>query len=110
MIAVRFLPAAEEELLREVRYYTTEARAGTGIRFAAAVEQTVFRIAARPLGGAASAKGTRGMLVKGFPFTVIYRASAEQLLVVPISPHRRRPLYWASRVEEPAPGMTERPR
>jgi hypothetical protein len=38
------------------------------------------------------------MLVKGFPFSVVYRPSAEGVLVVAIAPHRKRPQYWASRV------------
>ena len=98
MIKVRFLPAAEIELLREVAYYS-KARAGTGIRFQAAVQAAVFRAAAHPLGGAPSHKKTRSMLVKGFPFSVVYHPSERELLVVAIAPHRKRPQYWASRIE-----------
>lgn len=39
------------------------------------------------------------MLVKGFPFSVVYRASELELLVVAIAPHRKRPYYWASRIK-----------
>lgn len=95
---VRFLPAAQAELLHEVGYYS-RARAGTGIRFQAAVEAAVARAASHPLGGAVSSKETRSVLVKGFPFSVVYRASAQQILVVAIAPHRKRPHYWASRVD-----------
>lgn len=98
MTKVRFLPAAEVELLREVAYYS-KARAGTGIRFQAAVQTAVARAAAHPLGGAPSFKETRSMLVKGFPFSVIYRASDREVLVVAVAPHRKRPQYWASRIE-----------
>jgi plasmid stabilization system protein ParE len=97
VIEVRFLPAAEAELLREVAYYSN-LRTGTGIRFQAAVQATVARAAAHPLGGAPSYKETRSMLVKGFPFSVVYRASAAEVLVVAIAPHRKRPQYWTSRV------------
>jgi len=38
------------------------------------------------------------MLVKGFPFSVVYRASEIELLVVAVAPHRRRPGYWLQRV------------
>jgi toxin ParE1/3/4 len=98
MIKVRFLPAAEIELLKEVTYYS-KARAGTGIRFQAAIEAAVFRAATHPLGGAPSFKETRSVLVKGFPFSVVYRPSEQELLVVAIAPHRKRPQYWASRIE-----------
>jgi hypothetical protein len=39
------------------------------------------------------------MLVKGFPFSVVYRASEQEVLVVAVAPHRKRPQHWASRIE-----------
>ena len=97
MTPVRILPAAESELLHEVQYYST-ARTGTGVRFQAAVEAAIERASRHPLGGAPSAKGTRSVLVKGFPFSIVYRISPAELLVVAIAPHRRRPGYWLSRI------------
>ena len=98
MIKVRFLPAAEIELLKEVTYYS-KARKGTGLRFQASVQAALSRAATHPLGGAPSFKETRSVLVKGFPFSVVYRPSQNELLVVAIAPHRKRPQYWSSRVE-----------
>lgn len=98
MIKVRFLPAAEIELLKEVTYYS-KARTGTGLRFQTAVQAAVSRAATHPFGGAPSFKETRSILVKGFPFSVVYRPSQQELLVVAIAPHRKRPQYWSSRIE-----------
>jgi hypothetical protein len=89
MIKVRFLPAAEIELLKEVTCYS-KTRTGTGIQFQAAIEAAVSRAATHPLGGAPSFKETRSVLVKGFPFSVVYRPSEQELLVVAIAPHRKR--------------------
>lgn len=97
MIPVLFLPQAEAELLHEVEYYSN-ARTGTGIRFQAAVEASLERAARHPMGGAPSPRGTRSVLVKGFPFSVVYRANEAELLVVAIAPHRRRPGYWLPRI------------
>jgi toxin ParE1/3/4 len=97
--ALRFLPAAEEELLHEVEYYSS-ARKGTGVRFQAAVESALDRALRHPLGGAPSPSSTRSVLVKGFPFSVVYRATDIELLVVAVSPHRRRPGYWLSRLSD----------
>jgi toxin ParE1/3/4 len=94
---IRFLPEAELELLREVAYYS-EARSGTGIRFKTAVQQTALRAAHHPHGGAPSHKGTRTMLVKGFPFSLVYRPSDQELLIVAIAPHRKQPYDWQSRL------------
>jgi toxin ParE1/3/4 len=98
VIKVSFLPAAEIELLKEVTYYSKGAT-GAGLRFQAAVEAAVSRVRTHPLGGAPSFKETRSVLVKGFPFSIVYRAWQDRLLVVAIAPHRKRPHYWASRVD-----------
>lgn len=50
-------------------------------------------------GGVPSFKETRCVLVKGFPFSVVYRHSMPELLVVAIAPHRKRPQVWAARIE-----------
>ena len=84
-------------MLREVAYYS-KARAGAGTRFNEAVRQAVLRAVHHPHGGAPSFGETRTMLVKGFPFSVVYRASDDEILVVAIAPHRKRPYYWQTRV------------
>ena len=98
MIKARFLPAAEAELLREVTYYSN-AREGLGIKFEAAVASAVKSAVGNRDRGGPSLKGTRSRLVSGFPFTIVYRASESELLVVAIVHHRRKPGYWLARVE-----------
>jgi toxin ParE1/3/4 len=95
--STQFLPEAEAELLHEVEYYST-ARTGAGVRFQAAVEAAADRAMRHPQGGAPSLKGTRSMLIKGFPFSLVYRCSGGELLVVAVAPHRRAPGYWLSRL------------
>jgi toxin ParE1/3/4 len=97
VIPVRILPQAEAELLHEVAYYSN-GRMATGIRFQSAVDASIELAARHPLGGAPSAKGTRSALVKGLPFSIVYRADERELLVAAIAPHRRRPGYWQPRI------------
>jgi toxin ParE1/3/4 len=97
--AVRFLPEAEADLLHEVGYYSA-AGTGIGIRFQAMVEAAIQLAVHHPLGGSPYPHDTRAVLVKGFPFSVIYRPSETELLIVAIAPHRRRPYYWEPRVDE----------
>jgi len=94
----RFLPEAEAELLHEVSYYS-EARPGAGVRFQAAIEAALSRASRHPKGGAPAPHGTRSVLVKGFPFSIVYRVSGAELLVVAIASHRRRPQYWRKRID-----------
>lgn len=96
MIAARFLPAAEAELLKEIAYYSS-AREGVGIKFQKSVEAAISAAALNPKGGAPASRGTRSRIVKGFPFSVVYRANDVELLIVAIAHHRRRPDYWSNR-------------
>ena len=96
MIKPRFLPAAEAELLKEIVFYS-KARDGLGVKFEQAVESAVKRAVANPEGGTPSLRGTRSRLVKGFPFSVVYRASETEVLVIAVMHHRKEPGYWAAR-------------
>ena len=98
MIKFRFLPDAEAELLKEVAYFSA-AGTGLGVKFQRAVEAAVEMAVVNPDGGAPLASGTRRRLVKGFPFSVVYRASENEILVVAVMHHRRKPGYWVSRIE-----------
>lgn len=68
------------------------------MRFQAAVESALDRAVRHPLGGAPSPMSTRSVLVKGFPFSLVYRATDSELLVVAVTPHKKRPGYWLSRL------------
>jgi hypothetical protein len=97
VIKPRFLPAAEFELLKEVAVYSN-SRDGLGMKFEQAVESAVTNAVSNPIGGAPAPKGTRSRLVKGFPFSVVYRASDTEILIVAVMHHRRKPGYWADRI------------
>jgi plasmid stabilization system protein ParE len=97
VINTRFLPAAEAEFLQEIEHYS-KAREGLGIRFQLSVMATISKAVANPRGGAPHGKETRRRLVNGFPFSVVYRVSDGQLLIVAVAHHRRKPDYWAQRV------------
>jgi toxin ParE1/3/4 len=94
----RFLPAAEAELLKETEYYSI-AREGLGIKFAREVERAVRMAVSNPDGGMPFSKGTRRRLVKGFPFSLVYRLSDSEILIIALMHHRKRPGYWADRIE-----------
>ena len=98
MRTFRFLPQARKELLDEIRYYRS-AQEGLGVRFERAVTEAVRRAVANPEHGAPRSKRTQRMLVKGFPFSVIYRTADETVLIVAVADSRRRPEYWAGRIE-----------
>jgi len=97
MSRARFIAAARLEFLAEVIYYS-EAQAGLGVRFTAAVEEAAARALAFPLAGSPHRSNTRRVLVKDFPFSLVYRPEPEGIVIFAVAHHARRPYYWQSRV------------
>ena len=94
---VRFLGAARAELRRAVDRYDTQV-SGLGDELLAEVEHSLHRIAASPESGSPHLSGTRRMLVRRFPYAVIYRSDEQEVIVVAVAHHRRRPGYWIRRI------------
>jgi len=92
----RFIAAARLEFFAEVIYYS-EAQPGLGARFTAAVEEAAARALAFPLSGSPSRSNTRRVMVKGFPFSLVYRMEPDGIVVFAVAHHARRPYYWQSR-------------
>jgi hypothetical protein len=78
-----------------------ERRAGTGTRFLSEVERYLEIIHAHPGVGTLihdrRARELRAMLMRSFPYRIIYR-HLPNLLVVAIAHTSRRPGYWRSRL------------
>ena len=93
---------AEAELRSAIEKYEQE-RVGLGDEFWAEVQQVLRLIGEHPdLGGTISRvriQGTaRRLLVRRFPYFVIYRERPDHLQVVAVAHQSRRPGYWRSRV------------
>jgi toxin ParE1/3/4 len=97
---VRFVAPARAEFLAEVIYHKQVAP-GQGARFAVAVEEATVRALSFPLSGSPSEPNIRRVVVKGFPFSVVYRPEADGIVVFAVAHHARRPGYWRSRVANP---------
>ncbi|HZO29944.1 MAG TPA: type II toxin-antitoxin system RelE/ParE family toxin [Chloroflexota bacterium] len=94
----RFVAEAQAEFLGQIAYYS-EARTGLGIRFSQAVEAAVARVLAFPNSGTPAPSNTRRVRVRGFPFSVVYRADAGDLTIFAVAHDARRSDYWISRVD-----------
>jgi hypothetical protein len=97
VINIRFHQGAAQELREAARYDELQV-AGLGLAFIADVERTTTRILENPAIGATTWQHYRRMLVRRFPFTVIYRPRKDMLYVVAVAHHHRRPNYWQTRV------------
>lgn len=87
------LPAARREFLEEVERYEAEV-AGLGAEFIVEVERAAERIAVLPRHGSPYLAGTRRVVLRRFPYSVVYRLErGDGALIVAIAHHSRRPGY-----------------
>ena len=95
--ALRNLKEAREEFSAAVRWYE-EQRPGLGVELFDAVVQATSGIQAQPeIGTLSRDRRTRRVLVQRFPYQVVYRLSANEIVIVAIAHLKRKPGYWKKR-------------
>jgi len=99
VIDVRFLRVAEAEVDEAIAYFDGQ-RAGLGERFEAALLDAVQFIARRPLAGPVIGGRVRKFGLRTFRYNVIYVADADEVVIVAVAHHRRRPAYWRDRLQQ----------
>ena len=95
-MTVKFHPAARAEL-REARLWYEERSPLTAIAFGQEVAAAVSRIARTPMRFPLAEHGTRRVGLRRFPYTLFYRAGAQETIVVAVAHQKRRPGYWKVR-------------
>jgi len=86
MKRARFVAAARRELLAEVAYYS-EVEPGLRKHFTKAIEEATARALTFPQAGSPSAANTRRVMVKGFPFSIIYRPDDTGIIIFAVAHH-----------------------
>jgi plasmid stabilization system protein ParE len=66
--------------------------------FLSAVRRAAERIVEYPNSGGPFGRRLRRVLIRGFPYGLIYRVERERLFVVSVMHLHRRPGYWQSRL------------
>jgi plasmid stabilization system protein ParE len=102
---MRFLPAAEAELKEAIAWYNAE-RPGVGERFLAVVDSRMEVIGRQPerferlrIRGLHQ-EIRRALVLKRFPYSIIFRVDEREIVVVAIAHAKRRPRYWRHRLSE----------
>lgn len=94
---VRLHPDAEHELAEAQDWYDQQ-RKGLGAEFRVCIEEAVERIQRDPESYAVIHKGARQILVKRFPYSIIYRAEAQELVIYTVLHGSRHPDVWKRRL------------
>jgi plasmid stabilization system protein ParE len=83
------------------RWYDAQ-QSGLGLDFLRSIGRVIARIEAAPRTGSAVPGVTdadiRRVLVRQFPYHVVYIELPDRAQVLAIAHHRRRPRYWIGRV------------
>lgn len=91
-----FHPEAEAEFEEAVAFY--EEHAGNlGLDFAAEVREAIERAVVMPLAWTQIEPGIRRVLVRRFPFAVVYAENNNGLFDLAVMHLRRAPNYWVHR-------------
>lgn len=100
---VRLDPRAAEELDQAADWYERQ-RGGLGPELVVEVRAAVRTLvehprAGSPVDGVDPALEVRRVRVRRFPYQVVYVMHDEDVVVIAVAHDRRRPGYWAARVE-----------
>jgi len=92
-----FHPAAAEELLEAEEWYAERSLTAANT-FAREAATGIERIREAPERWPAYIHGTRRIVLRRFPFTIIYRVGGEQIQILAVAHQKRRPGYWRDRL------------
>jgi len=98
------LDEAEDELIAAERWYENR-RPGLGREFRLAIDEAMERLNAAPLAAAPALSlptslGARQVIVKRFPYSVIFIEHEADLWLVAFAHQSRRPGYWRNRLDQ----------
>jgi len=99
---IRTEPEADEELLEAARWYE-QRRRGLGLDFLAAIGAAVELIQRYPAGGSRvpgvkDEVPARRLVLRRFPYAVVFLELEAEIRVLAFAHHRRRPGYWRERL------------
>jgi hypothetical protein len=100
---VSFHPAAVAEA-RAAHSWYAERSALAAAAFVYEIDHAVELIAASPERWPAYVFGTQRLLLRRYPFSIVYRHYGDLALVLAFAHTRRRPGYWRGRLSTSAQG------
>lgn len=90
-------PDAEGELNQAAAYYRAQASPALAAAFLDEFERAARLIVEHPGLGTPTSRGRRLMPLRRFPFSLLYRAVGQDILISAVAHQRRQPGYWRSR-------------
>ena len=90
-------PGAERDIGEAAAFYAREGSPALAATFVAEFKRVATLLLGHPEIGLPRTKGSRGLSMNVFPYTVIYRADADEIRILVVKHDRRRPGYGTTR-------------
>ena len=90
-------PAAERDMEQAAEFYAREGSAALAARFVSEFKKLCALLVEQPEVGSPRSAARRGLCMNVFPYTVIYRASADEIKILVVKHDRKRPGFGSSR-------------
>ena len=93
-------PAAERDLQEAAMFYERDGSPALAARFIKEFRRVTALLTEQPMIGAPRGRGRRGLAMRIFPYTVIYRVRGEpvkEVKVLVVKHNRRRPAFGQTR-------------
>ena len=90
-------PAAESDVEEAAKFYERTGSPALAAKFVAEFKRVSQLLLEFPGIGSPRSRGRQGFSMSIFPYTVIYRSSAEGIMVLVVQHNSRRPGYGGSR-------------
>lgn len=90
-------PGAEQDIQEAAEFYEREGSSVLAARFVAEFKRISNLLIEQPDIGSPRTKGRRGFSMNVFPYTVIYRTSADEITILVVKHDRRRPGHGGAR-------------
>lgn len=91
-------PDALGDLRDAGAFYREQAGTSLSQSFLGEVEQSINLLLQHPgLGSPWRGRGRRRYLMKHFPYSLVYTVASDEIRILAVAHHSRRPGYWAHR-------------
>lgn len=90
-------PAAEQDIQEAAAFYEREGTPMVAGRFVAEFRRLATLLLEHPEIGSPRSNGRRGFSMSVFPYTVVYRASADEIKILVVKHDSKRPGFGAGR-------------
>ena len=93
---IRFHPEVDDEVVEAYHWYRARSPLAA-VAFRAAIDRAITLIAGAPERPAPYLHGTRRVVLRRFPYVLVYRITEDGVEIVAVTHGRRRPGYWFDR-------------